>query len=72
MIAGPRLPECFDVLQPLPDELQDDQRLAEKKRRDQQRLYAMVQFAAETADRQEFLNRYFLGADAPSPDIASA
>ena len=41
--------------------LQDDQRLAEKKRRDQQRLYAMVQLAAETGDRKEFLNQYFLG-----------
>lgn len=61
VIAGPRPPECFDVLESLPDDLQDDQRLSEKKRRDQQRLYAMVQFAAETGDRKEFLNHYFLG-----------
>ena len=32
-----------------------------KKQRDQQRLYGMVQFANESGDRKEFLNRYFLG-----------
>ena len=46
VIAGPRPPECFDVIGPLPDELQNDQRLSDKKRRDQQRLYAMVQFGS--------------------------
>ncbi len=63
VIAGPRPPECFEVLEPLPDDLQDQQRLAEKKLRDQQRLYAMVQFAAETGDRKEFLDHYFLGEE---------
>jgi ATP-dependent DNA helicase RecQ len=43
----------------LPAELQDDSHLAEKKRRDQQRLYALVELANETGDRQAFLNRYF-------------
>lgn len=60
VIAGPHPPGCFKVLGRLPAQLQDDDFLAEKKRRDQQRLYAMVQFAAETDDRVEFLNRYFL------------
>ncbi|WP_182866689.1 RecQ family ATP-dependent DNA helicase [Rhodopirellula sp. JC639] len=59
VVAGPRPPECFEVQAPLPARLQDDEQLAEKKRRDQQRLYAMVQFAAEQGDRKEFLNRYF-------------
>ncbi len=63
VIAGPRPPECFDVIAPLTTDFSDDNHLAEKKRRDQQRLYAMVQFAAETGDRKEFLNRYFLGGD---------
>lgn len=62
-IAGPRPPECFDVLGPLPERLQDEDHLAEKKRRDQQRLYAMVQLAAETGDRKDFLNDYFLAED---------
>jgi ATP-dependent DNA helicase RecQ len=59
VLAGPRPPECFDVKAALPARLQDDDQLAEKKRRDQQRLYAMVQLAAEEGDRKEFLNRYF-------------
>ena len=61
VIAGPRPPNCFDVTAPLPPNFLDDEQLSEKKRRDQQRLYAMVQFAAETGDRKAFLNRYFLG-----------
>ena len=61
VIAGPYQPECFEVCQPLPPLFLDDEYLAEKKRRDQQRLYAMVQFASETGDRKAFLNRYFLG-----------
>lgn len=60
VVAGPRPPECFSVLEPLPSRLQNDEQLSEKKRRDQQRLYAMVELAAETGDRKAFLNRYFL------------
>lgn len=60
VVAGPRPPECFDVVGPLPEYFRDESRLAEKKRRDQQRLYAMVQLAAETGERKAFLNRYFL------------
>ena len=63
VVAGPRPPECFDVIGPLPARLQDDDQLSEKKRRDQQRLYAMVQLAAESGDRKEFLNRYFAASD---------
>ncbi|NND98979.1 MAG: ATP-dependent DNA helicase RecQ [Pirellulaceae bacterium] len=63
VIAGPRPPECFDILTPLEEYFQDAQALAEKKRRDQERLYAMVQLAAETGDRKEFLNQYFLGGE---------
>tara|TARA_R110002049_G_scaffold4601_5_gene32748 strand:- start:1045790 stop:1047259 length:1470 start_codon:yes stop_codon:yes gene_type:complete len=60
VIAGPRPPECFDVISPLPAELADDGFLAAKRKRDQQRLYSMVQLAAETGDRKAFLNQYFL------------
>ncbi len=63
VVAGPRPPECFRILADLPDDFQDSQRLEDKKRRDQQRLYAMVQLAAETGDRKAFLNQYFLGSD---------
>lgn len=60
-VAGPRPPECFQIVSELPPSFADDEILAEKKRRDQQRLYAMVELAAETGDRKAFLNRYFLG-----------
>jgi len=60
VIAGPRPPECYEVLTPLPERFADDEPLSEKKRRDQQRLYVMVQYAAEEGDRKQFLNRYFL------------
>jgi ATP-dependent DNA helicase RecQ len=61
VVAGKTPPDCFTVRAPLPAQLGDDEFLAEKKRRDQQRLYAMVEFAAETGDRRAFLNNYFLG-----------
>ncbi|TWU49405.1 RecQ family ATP-dependent DNA helicase [Rubripirellula reticaptiva] len=64
VVAGPCEPECFDILTALPAYFTDDESLGEKKRRDQQRLYAMVQLAAEEGDRKEFLNRYFMGPDA--------
>ena len=66
VVAGPRPPECFEVLGPLPDVFQDQTRLSEKKRRNQQQLYAMVRFAAEQGDRKEFLNRYFLDGSSVS------
>jgi len=61
VIAGPHPPDCFDVQADLPKAFLDDVFLSEKKQRDQQRLYAMVQFANETGDRKLFLNQYFLG-----------
>lgn len=66
VVAGPRPTECFDIISPLPEYFQDADALADKKRRDQQRLYAMVQLAAETGDRKAFLNDYFLGGEMPS------
>ncbi len=61
VVAGPRPNDCFQIQTPLPDYFQDANALAEKKRRDQQRLYAMVQLAAEEAEnRKAFLNNYFI------------
>ncbi|MEM6472774.1 MAG: RecQ family ATP-dependent DNA helicase [Planctomycetota bacterium] len=59
VIASPQPPGCFDLLTDLPKSLRDADRLGEKKRKDQQRLYALVQLAGEE-DRQGFLNRYLL------------
>ncbi|EMI52774.1 RecQ family ATP-dependent DNA helicase [Rhodopirellula sallentina] len=62
VIAGPRPPECFQVVSDLPRDLFGEAALNEKMRRDQQRLYAMVEFAkTPEAERQSFLNEYFLG-----------
>ena len=62
VIAGPHPPACFELKSPLPEYFRDDSRLDEKKRRDQQRLYGMVQLANESGDRKDFLNRYFMQA----------
>jgi ATP-dependent DNA helicase RecQ len=60
VVAGPRPPECFEVIGPLPPRFTQADQLAAKKKADQQRLYAMVQYAAaEAEDRSEFFNRYF-------------
>lgn len=61
VLAGDRAPGCFDVRGLLPQRFLDDEVLSEKKIEDQRRLYALVQFAGESGDRQGFLNRYFLG-----------
>ena len=61
VIAGPRPPECFQIIASTPDMFRNDGCLAEKKRRDQERLYAMVELASEQEDKKAFLNRYFLG-----------
>ena len=59
VIAGPNPPECYEVINELPNRFTDKGRLEEKKKRDQQRLYGLVQFAAENKDRKAFLSRYF-------------
>ena len=43
----------------LPDELLDRESLAEKLRRDQQKLYALVQLARLEGDRKQFIHEYF-------------
>lgn len=60
IIAGPHEPECFELQRPLSARFLDDSELAQKKLRDQRRLYALVELVREEEDRQGFLNRYFL------------
>lgn len=62
VIAGPMPSECFDVVSPLPEYFTNAAKLNEKKLADQQRLYALVRFAAAD-DRKQFLNDYFLSED---------
>lgn len=61
VIAGPRPPECFELLREIDGRFLDDRVLAAKKLRDQQRLYALVGLAREEGSRQAYLNRYFMG-----------
>ncbi len=62
VIAGPRPPECFQLIaESLPEHFHDES-LQEKTRRDQKRLYAMVEFAKTPHEmRQTYLNEYFMG-----------
>jgi len=61
VIAGPRPPECFQLVREMDARFLDDRVLAAKKLRDQQRLYALVGLARDEGSRQEYLNRYFMG-----------
>jgi len=45
----------------LPESLTNETSLAEKLRRDQQKLLAMVEYARCETDRRQFLKNYFLG-----------
>lgn len=60
VVAGPRPPECFQLIREIDARFLDDRVLAAKKLRDQQRLYALVGLAREEGSRQEYLNRYFM------------
>jgi len=53
------------VVADLAPKLLDADRLAEKLQRDQQKLYALVQYANHDGDRQAFLNDYF-GVENPN------
>lgn len=57
----PRLSVAAD----LAPALLDEERLAEKLQRDQQKLYALVQYVNHGGDRKEFLNDYFGVKKAP-------
>ena len=59
VVAGPRPPECFEVLSPLPPSLLDAGHLEEKKLRDQRKLYALVQYVQHEGDRKAFIHEYF-------------
>lgn len=62
VVAGPRPPQCFELIGNLPSEIFSQDALQDKTRRDQQRLYAMVEFSKTPSERrQTFLNEYFMG-----------
>jgi ATP-dependent DNA helicase RecQ len=59
VIAGPREPECYEVIDELPTVLVDRERLDQKKLRDQRKLYALVQYVQHEGDRKAFIHDYF-------------
>jgi len=61
VIAGPHPPECFELVQQPDDRFQDNEFLGLKKRRDQERLLALVRLARHEGDRKQFLQNYFMG-----------
>ena len=59
VVRGPAAPECFEVVGELPDALCDETRLEQKLLRDQEKLYALVEYVHHQGDRKEFLREYF-------------
>ena len=59
VIEGTWEPMQLTVLTELAPELQDEDRLSDKLRRDQQKLLALVQFIRHEGDRKDYLNEYF-------------
>jgi len=59
VVEGTWEPMRLTVVSELPPELLDHERLANKLRRDQQKLLALVEFVRYDGDRREYLHRYF-------------
>ena len=58
-IEGSLSPLDVRVTGPLPNNLQDAEYLEEKLRRDQKKLYALVEYVQHEGDRKAFLHKYF-------------
>ena len=59
VIEGTLAPLNVQVVSELPERLQDANRFNEKLKRDQQKLFAMLQYAKHDGDRKQFIHRYF-------------
>lgn len=59
VIDGTLSPLQITVQSELPEILTDETRRAEKLARDQQRLFAMMQYAKHEGDRKQFIHEYF-------------
>ena len=59
VIGGTWRPMNLEVLGPLPPQLCDQELLAAKLLRDQQKLYTLVQYAKHEGDPKEFIHDYF-------------
>jgi len=59
VIEGALAPLTVRVISQLPDRLRDPERLSEKLRRDQQKLFTMLQYAKHEGNRKAFIHDYF-------------
>ncbi len=59
VIEGSLSPLEIEVIAPLPAALRDQSRLDDKLKRDQQKLYALVQYVKHEGDRKAFIHEYF-------------
>jgi len=59
VVEGEVHPFSLQVIAPLPPQLSDDERLENKLKRDQQKLYALVQYVKHEGNRKGFIHEYF-------------
>ncbi len=59
VVKGTLHPLHLELLSPLPARMNDPERTAEKHKRDQKKLLAMLQYAKHEGDRKEFIHDYF-------------
>ncbi|MBC8351161.1 MAG: ATP-dependent DNA helicase RecQ [Planctomycetes bacterium] len=59
VIEGSQSPLDIKVVAELPASLRDQERLDDKLRRDQQKLYSLVQYVKYEGDRKAFIHEYF-------------
>ena len=59
VIEGTLSPLNVAAVTELPESLQDQERLNDKLRRDQQKLYTVVEYVNCTEDRKAFIHQYF-------------
>ena len=59
VIQGTLDPLQIEVADQLPDRFSDQQRTAEKLKRDQTKLLAMLQYVQHEGDRKQFIHSYF-------------
>lgn len=59
VIEGTLVPLNVQVISQLPERLRDPERLSEKLRRDQQKLFTMLQYAKHEGNRKAFIHDYF-------------
>ncbi len=59
VVGGKEPPECYALTGELPALLKDSERLNDKRRRDQRKLYALVEYVNYEDDRKRFIHDYF-------------